>query len=98
MRIIRLAAEDVDIGVIGKIRKMTGDQGRFDQLDHRISCHALFFAEVDHLTFTEAFHADEFTELDDILPDPFCASNCPGVAGIEIETGEEAPRGGIRSR
>ena len=67
-RVITLAAENIEIGIVGVIGKVAADQGRRDQLDHRIACDPPR-AKIHDLTFPESLHVDELTEFDDIAAD-----------------------------
>ena len=76
--------------MVSGVGKMAADQGRGNQLHHRISCHRSI-AKIDDLTFAEAFHSDEVTELNDIALDIFSISNKLRIAIVEVNSGAESP-------
>ena len=90
-RIVAFAAEDVEIGTIGVIGEVPADQGRFDQLDHRIARHAAF-AEMHDLALAESLHPDELAQRDDIGLDLMTVPDGLGITFLEVNCRGEAPR------
>jgi hypothetical protein len=58
IRIIDFAAENIDVGRIGLISKVTGNAGGFDQLNHGVTRDFFIFAKIDNDGVLEALHLD----------------------------------------
>jgi hypothetical protein len=90
-RVIALAAENVEVGVVRIVCKMAADQRSRDQLHHGITCDAAG-AEIDDLALAKTLHVDELAQLNDIAADMVGISNQVGMAILEIDGGTKSPR------
>jgi hypothetical protein len=82
IRLIGLAAEDIDVSGIREVCKMSRNQRGLNQLNHRKTFNPDVLAEMDDLTFTESFHSDQLTKLDHVPFYRFRAANRLGIAII----------------
>ena len=90
-RVIPLAAENVEVGIVRIIRKMAADQGGRNELHHGIAGDATR-AEIDDLAFAKTLHVDELTQLNDIATDMVGITDEVGVAILEVDGGTKSPR------
>ena len=88
---IFLAAEDIQVGGVRFVGKVTGDQRCLYQLGHRIPGDATIRSEMDDLRFSKAFHINEITQFNDELTDFICIANGLGVTPLEVDTGVKPP-------
>ena len=89
-RVIALAAENVEIGVICVVGKVAANQGGRDQLNHRIACHPPR-TEIDDLAFPESLHVNELTELNDITADMVGVADKIRMAVLKVNSGAQSP-------
>ncbi len=68
LRVIGLATKDIEIGCVGLVREMGGNQRRLYELGHGISSDPFVFAKMDDLGFTKAFHSNTLTEFRNEVP------------------------------
>ena len=90
-RVIALAAENVEVGVVRIVRKMAADQRRRNQLHHGITRNAAG-AEIDDLALAEALHVDQLAQLNDVAADMVGISDQVGMAILKIDGGTQSPR------
>ena len=90
-RVIALAAENVEVGVVRIVCEMATDQRGRDQLHHGITSDAAG-AEIDDLALAKTLHVDELAQLNDIAADMVGISNQVGMAILKIDGGTKSPR------
>jgi hypothetical protein len=90
-RVIALAAENVEVGVVRIVRKMAADQGGRDQLYHGIAGNAAR-AKIDDLALAKTLHIDKLTQLHNIAADMVGIADQVGVTILKIEGSTESPR------
>ena len=91
LRIIGLAAKNIEISGIGLIGKMGGDQGGLNELSHGESRHPFILTEMNHLSFPIAFHFDEVTELSHKSSNGFCVSNDLRITMVKVNGTKNPP-------
>lgn len=89
--VVRFAAEHIEIGSVGLIGEMGGDQGCLNELSHGESCYPFIFAEMNHLGFPEAFHFDKGTKFSHKPSNGFSVSNDFRIAMIKVNGTQNPP-------
>lgn len=87
-----LATEDVYVGGLRRVDKMTGNKGRLDKLCDRIPCDAIIFTEINDIGLSKPFHLDQVTEFYQKLGEMFGIFDATGFAIVQIDSGAQAPR------
>jgi hypothetical protein len=91
LRIVALAAEHIQIGGVGLVGKMSGDQGGLDELSHGVSGHPFILAKMNHLGLPEAFHFDEVTQFSHEFPNGFCVTDDLRITVVQVNGTQNPP-------
>ncbi|KKW05644.1 MAG: hypothetical protein UY39_C0054G0009 [Candidatus Kaiserbacteria bacterium GW2011_GWC2_49_12] len=87
MRVVVLARKHVQVYRSSLVCEVRRDEGCFDELRHRKTCHSFVFAKVDHDALTETFHLDEVAQFDyELLNLIRVADNCR-IASVDVNSG-----------
>ena len=91
MRVVVLARKHVQVYRSSLVCEVRRDEGCFDELRHRKTCHSFVFAKVDHDALTETFHLDEVAQLHHELLDLLRRPNGLRVTSVDIYPRMQAP-------
>src|SRR5690554_3361637 len=88
---ILLAAEYIEVGGVGLVCEVAGDDRCLDELGHGEPCNPLVRAEVDDLWFAESLHIDQIAEFDDEPADPLRVPYRCRIAALQVHTRIQPP-------
>ncbi len=91
VRIVELAAEDIQVDVVALVGEVAGDKGCLNELGHGEARDPRILTKVNNDGLAEALHANEVAEFADELFDFLTIPEGGGVAGVQVELRGEAP-------